>query len=156
MSASWRISRMKFYEIEEKSLPKMWAWHHCWRLSSLILFRWTKKFSFSLTLTRSRKNQDRTFLRDSRHNTSCPARIGFGHSRKVFDRARITFDRLSLLRFFFGRSRPIDTRINYNPNLWAKKHRQARNLPRRIDQQQPKLFERMKIPQRHTEGAKAR
>lgn len=76
--------------------------------------------------------------------------------KSLWPRAHHIWSFVAASLFFLGRSRPIDTRINYNPNLWAKKHRQARNLPRIIDQQQPKLFERMKIPQRHTEGAKAR
>lgn len=139
MSASWRISRMKFYETEEKkSLPKIWAWHHCWSLSSLIFFPMNEKLLIWREVEKSKKEH----FSDETHGTTRLVRRALASAaaeKSLTARASHLIVCRCFALFFFGRSRPIDTRINYNPNLWAKKHRQARNLPQIIDQQQPKL-----------------
>lgn len=156
MSASWRISRMKFYEIERKKFCPKCGLGTIVGVWVLLFYFDERKSSRFLWLWREVEKIKTEHFSETHGTTRLVRRALASATAEKSLTARASHLIVCRCFAFFGRSRPIDTRINYNPNLWAKKHRQARNLPRIIDQQQPKLFERMKIPQRHTEGAKAR
>lgn len=108
------------------------------------------EFEFSDFFSDERKTSDSDEKSKKARKNISPTRLTAQHvlsgahwlrpqPKSLWPRAHHIWSFVAASLFFFGRSRPIDTRINYNPNLWAKKHRQARNLPQIIDQQQPKL-----------------